>query len=169
MKDIINFKLLSLEGGGFKGVLDSDSKALMGSLYEKGKTDLHFERVSEKKARSNQHNRYYWTVIMRIVAEYLPKMDTLIDYSDNGAKSYDRIHRYLILCWALETGNDKMIKYNKTFYDGKWIDVPAVSFSFESMSHEDSIKYTKWIEARLIAVQNCGFEMILEREKMEVQ
>ena len=133
------------------------------------KERVFYQRVSEKKARSSQQNRYYWSVILRIVAEYIDKMDNFITYDVNGNRQYDNLHRYLSLKWAVEESRDDLISQVRVRVNGQWCDADICSFSFDKMKHEDATAYTSWIESKVIERMGCGFEMILQQEKMEVQ
>jgi hypothetical protein len=164
-KDTIHIQLFSNSKGHIKSNLDSESIETIQELYRKGKKDLYFQRITEKKARSNNQNGYYWKNVLRIICEHVDGMDRYATHRDNGTIDYTRAHRYLTLKFALEHGRTDLIEPVKTYYKDKWIDVAITSFSFDRMKHEDATKYIKWLEDKLIAIVGCGFDMILENEK----
>lgn len=166
-KDNIHFQLLPKSQGGFKGVMDSESIRLMGNLYEKGKTDLYFERITEKRARSNQQNAFYWSHVLRIICEYIDGMESLAIDDGRGSFDFSGAHRYLTLRFAIDNNRLDLVDNIRTKYNGQWIDVPITSFSFDKMKHDDANQYMKWLEAKVIKSVGCGFNMIIENEKRE--
>ena len=56
----------------------------------------YFEKITEKKARSLQQLRYYWSVVLRLIGEHIDKLgDYVID--NDGKFDYTPLHRYLTM------------------------------------------------------------------------
>lgn len=162
-KDTIHFKIVNRDGK-MNGSLDAESLQVIERLYNSGKNDLYFERVTEKKARSNQQNKYYWKNVLRIICEHVDGMEGYATRNDSGVFDYSKAHRYLTLRFAIENSRTDLIDTITTYHNGKWFDVAVTSFSFDKMKHSDATQYLKWLENKLIQKIGCGFEMILENE-----
>jgi hypothetical protein len=163
-KDTIHIQLFQNSKGGVKSYLDPETTQTIQRLYDSGKKDHYWERISEKKARSNQQNKYYWKNVLRIICANVDGMSAFATQSASGAFNYEKAHRYLTLKFCLETSRTSLIEVYKTYVGGKWIDVPYCSFSFDKMKHEDATAYLKWLEDKLISICGHGFDTFLENE-----
>lgn len=167
IKDTIYFRVIERDDK-INGYLDTKSKQVIDRLYKSGKNSLHFERISEKKARSNHQNRYYWKNVLRIICEYVDGMESYAVSRDNGSFDYTMAHRYLTLRFALDNNRDDLINIVKTKYNDKWIEVPMTSFSFDKMKHEDANKYLQWLESTLIKNIGRSFDTVLADERNNI-
>ena len=164
-KDNIHIQLFSNSKGHIKSHLDDESIDTIQKLYKSGKSDLYFERITKKKARSNHQNRFYWKNVLRIICANVDGMERYATQSENGTWCYNRAHRYLTLRFAIDHDRNDLIEIVPSYKDGKWIETAVTSFSFDKMKHEDANQYMKWLEDKLINICGCGFDMMLEHER----
>ena len=97
---------------------------------------INFAQITPADARSLKELRFYRGVVLRLVGTYVQDMEQFADCDDSGKLTFDRLHRYLLLRFALDTNKGQYISLARTFYKGEWIDTPYVSHSFDKIRHE---------------------------------
>jgi hypothetical protein len=168
-KDTAHFKLKADNDGGYKAYPSPATRELFQSHFSKGKKDIYFVRVSEKKHRSNRQNQFYWGHCLRLVAEHVDQMDNFVYQRKNGSFDYEPLHRYLTLKWAMENTRDDIIETVKVYVKGQVVDDTIVSMAFDKMSHADTTSYMTWLETKFTLKTGAGFETMMRAEKENAQ
>lgn len=164
MSNIISFYR---KGDGFS--TSKETRDVIKKSLEK-KKEVYYQAVSEKKARSNSQNSFYWSVALRLMSTYCDSLTGFVELDINGNKNYSALHRYLTLYFCLENNRCDLITTLKTYSGGQWIDVPMCSFSFDKMKAKDATAYIEWLENKFkLSTGGAGFNTMLEHEQNEVQ
>lgn len=150
--------------------LDIDSVKVLTNIFSKRRKEAWFKRIEPSEARSTIDNSFYWTAILKIMAEWCGEVSGHILYNKDGSPNYNKIHRFLTLFYAIESNNSDMITITTTYHNGDWIDIPEASTAFKNMTHKQFQDYKNWCEDKLkFYTGGAGFDTIIEREKLEVK
>lgn len=121
---------------------------------------INFQVVSDKKNRSIQQNRLYWSKWLKAIRYYLP--DNILNPMPDNDKE---LHGFLMFGFGISKGLIKIFDY--TDKNNKKMSIPIrPSWEFDKMSATDANEYLSFVESWVI--RNIGediSELILRQER----
>lgn len=165
MNKIIKWQFDKEKGRHF---ITPESRELIDTL-KLNPIDITFEYITEKRGRSLEQLRYYWSVMLKVIAENIDGLEGFVDIDDSGKHNYQRLHRYLTMKYCIENERMDLCTIYRTMLDGKWIDVPICHLAIDKMTEEEARKYFNWLDLRFYNKTGFNIGQFIEKQKREVQ